>query len=119
ANPQTVYAAVVNLYSNPQIGSVYKSTNGGADWTEASTGIAGQDVRALFIDPTDASGDTIYAGTGGGGANPGGVYRSTNGGATWNSYSLGLPAYSATSLAMPARATGAPARILAGTNAGV
>ncbi len=119
ASPQTVYAAVVDLYSNPQVGSVYKSNDGGANWSEASTGIAGQDVRALFIDPADATGETIYAGTGGGGANPGGVFRSTNGGASWNSYSLGMPAYSATSLAMPARATGAPARILAGTNAGV
>lgn len=119
ANPQVIYAGTSNLYGGAAMGNVYKSTNGGVSWSPASTGIAGQDVRALFIDPADASGDTIYAGTGGDGANPGGVYRSTNGGASWNSISLGLPADSATSLAMPRRAAGAAPRILAGTSAGV
>lgn len=119
ANPQILYAAVVNLYSTPINGRVYKTTDGGANWFETSTGIAGQDVRALLIDPNDPTGETIYAGTGGDGANPGGVYRSTNGGASWNSLSIGLPAYSATSLAMPARTAGAAARVLAGTNSGV
>lgn len=119
ANPQVLYAAVVNLYSTPINGRVFKTTDGGANWFETSTGIAGQDVRALLIDPNDATGETIYAGTGGDGANPGGVYRSTNGGANWNSLSIGLPAYAATSLAMPARNAGAAARILAGTNSGV
>jgi photosystem II stability/assembly factor-like uncharacterized protein len=118
ANPQVLYAGAVDLRSMPT-GRIYKSTDGAASWTESSTGIAGQDIRALFIDPADPSGDTVYAGTGGDGSNPGGVYRSTDGGATWNSLSLGLPAYSATALAMPARATGTPARLLAGTNAGV
>lgn len=119
ANPQILYAGLTNLYSAVPLGDVYKTTNGGASWNQASAGIAGQDVRALFIDPNDPSGDTIYAGTGGDGANPGGVYRSTNGGASWNSISLGLPADAATALAMPRRAAGAPARILAGTTAGV
>ena len=119
ANPQVLYAAVVNLFAVPINGRVYKTTDGGANWFETSTGIAGQDVRALLIDPNDATGETIYAGTGGDGANPGGVYRSTNGGASWNSLSIGLPAYAATSLAMPARTVGAAPRILAGTNSGV
>ena len=119
ANPQVLYAAVVNLFSTPINGRVYKTTNGGANWFETSTGIAGQDVRALLIDPNDATGETVYAGTGGDGANPGGVYRSTNGGASWNSLSIGLPAYASTSLAMPARSAGAAPRILAGTNSGV
>lgn len=118
-SPQTLYAATLNLSSLPVLGRVYKTTDGGANWTEASTGISGQDVRALFIDRADPTGETIYAGTGGDGANPGGVYRSTNGGATWNSLSIGLPAYAATSLAMPTRTVGTSPRILAGTNAGV
>ncbi len=119
ANPQILYAGVINFNSSPTIGRVYKTIDGGANWVESSTGIAGQDVRALFIDTMDATGDTVYAGTGGDGANPGGVYVTTNGGATWNSISIGLPADSATSLAMPARTTGAPARVLVGTNAGI
>lgn len=119
ANPQILYAGLSNLYGAAVSGDVYKTTNGGASWSQASAGIAGQDVRALFIDPNDTSGDTVYAGTGGDGANPGGVYRSTNGGTSWNSISLGLPADAATALAMPRRTAGAPARVLAGTTAGV
>lgn len=118
-NPLVLYAGVTNFSGASVSGHVYKSTDGAMTWNEASTGIAGQDVRALFIDPADATGDTIYAGTGGDGANPGGVYRSVDGGATWNSLSIGLPAYASTALAMPPRAVGAPARILAGTNSGV
>lgn len=119
ANPQVLYAGTSNLYAGATTGNVYKSTDGGASWNPASTGIAGQDVRALLIDPADASGETIYAGTGGDGANPGGVYRSSNGGTSWNSISLGLPADSATALALPRRAVGAAPRLLAGTSAGV
>ena len=116
-----LYAGASNLnpVSGPNTGSVYKSINGGASWSEAGTGIAGQDVRALLIDPADTTGNTVYAGTGGGSANPGGGYRTTDGGVTWNSFSLGLPSYSSTSLALPPRALGAAPRILAGTPAGV
>jgi hypothetical protein len=117
--PSTLYASAANLFVSPVVGRVYKSIDSGANWTNVSTGIAGQDVRALFIDPNDASGNTIYAGTGGSGADPGGVFKSTNGGTTWNSISLGMPADAATALAMPPRAIGTPARILAGTNSGV
>lgn len=119
SNPSILYAAVSAFLPTDVVGSVYKSTDSGATWTESSAGIAGQDVRALLIDPADASGNTIYAGTGGAGANPGGVYRSTDGGVTWNSYSIGLPAFAATSLALPPRAPGDPVRLFAGTNAGV
>ncbi|MEP6880739.1 MAG: hypothetical protein ABI866_02035 [Dokdonella sp.] len=119
ANPQILYAGATSFQLTGAVGSIYKSTDGGANWVEASSGIAGQDVRALFIDPADSSGDTVYAGTGGNGANPGGVYRSTDGGANWNSLSIGLPADAALALTMPPRAPGAPARIVAGTTAGV
>ena len=119
ANSQVLYAGVTSSDISGATGSIYKSTDGGANWVEANTGIAGQDIRALFIDVADSSGETIYAGTGGNGANPGGVYRSTNGAATWNSLSLGLPADAALALTMPPRALGTPARLIAGTTAGV
>lgn len=119
ANPQVLYAATVKLTEQPLVGAVYKTTDGGANWTQQTSGIAGQDVRALFVDRNDATGNTVYAATGGGSTDPGGVYRTTDGGVTWNSYSLGLPANAATALAMPPRAAGAPARILAGTGSGV
>ena len=119
-NPQTLYVGVINFNAfTSSVGRIFKTTDGGANWIEASTGIAGQDVRALFIDPMDPTGDTVYAGTGGSGANPGGVYVTTNGGVSWNSLSIGLPADAALALAMPPRALGAPARIIAGTIAGI
>jgi photosystem II stability/assembly factor-like uncharacterized protein len=119
ANSQVLYAGVTSFELTGPLGSIFKSTDGGANWFETSTGIAGQDVRALFFDPADTSGDTVYAGTGGDGANPGGVYRTTDGGATWNSFSIGLPANAALALTMPPRPLGAPARIVAGTTSGV
>lgn len=118
-DPLTLYAGVTSFAAGAALGSVYKSTDGGANWFEASTGIAGQDVRALMFDPADPSGDTVLAGTGGNGANPGGVYRTTDGGATWNSLSIGLPANAALALAIPPRLLGDPLRIVAGTTAGI
>ena len=119
-NSQVLYAGTSKSdISGWLTGSIYKSIDGGANWFEASTGIAGQDVRVFFFDSADSSGDTVYVGTGGNIAGPGGVYRSTDGGASWNSLSIGLPANSALALTMPPRALGAPARIIAGTTAGV
>jgi photosystem II stability/assembly factor-like uncharacterized protein len=50
-------------------------------WT--SHGPAGTNVNALAIDP--ATPETVYAGTGDG------VFKSTNGGTTWNAANTGLP----------------------------
>ncbi len=119
ANTQVLYAGVIDFYAPVWAGHVYKTTDGGANWAEADIGIAGQDVRALYVDPSDATGNTVYAATGGTAANPGGVYRTTDGGATWNSFSIGLPADAATALALPKQPTGQPTRVLTGTNAGV
>lgn len=115
SNPQVLYAGGfkdVNAFSE---GRVFKSTNGGASWSSISVGIAGADVRALLVDPTDP--DTVYAGVGGGTlADPSGVYRSTDGGLTWNSFSIGLPADSATALSFDPHT---PGRLLAGTVGGL
>ena len=119
ADPQTLYAGATSFEVTGPVGSVYKSTDGGANWFDASTGIAGQDVRALLIDTEDPSGDTVYAGTGGGAGDPGGVFLTTDGGATWNSISIGLPASAALALSLPPRELGDPTRIVAGTTAGV
>ena len=119
ANPQNLFAGTVNFSVQPLVGHVFKTINGGVTWTNASAGIAGEDVRALLFDPGDPSGDTIYAGTGGTSAGPGGVFRSRDGGTTWNSISLNLPATAALALAIPNRSLGDPARLLAGTTAGV
>jgi hypothetical protein len=75
-----------------------KSTDGGATWTDM--GLTGVSITALVVDPNNPS--TLYAGAGNiafiGGSSyyyqgvpfgfGGGVFRSTDGGATWNATSL-------------------------------
>src|SRR5690606_35824490 len=73
------------------------------------------DIRALIVDPNDA--DVAYAGATGSESNPGGVYRTVDGGVTWTSYSIGLPSSSATALALDL--SGAVPRLYAGTRHGV
>ena len=50
---------------NAGIGDVFKSTNGGENWSAVNTGLTDTAVRALAIDP--ATPTTLYAGTNGGG----------------------------------------------------
>ncbi len=79
-NPSTVYASVGS-------GGVFKSTDGGNVWTPAWPTRSNQAVGAL----ARGSNGTLYAGTGEG-SNPSGggstfmgdgLYKSTDGGATW------------------------------------
>jgi hypothetical protein len=57
ATPTTLYAGTSR--------GVFKSTNGGGNWSEANSGLTNTGVRALAIDP--ATPTTLYAGTWGGG----------------------------------------------------
>ena len=81
--PGTVYVAAGT-------GGVWKSTDGGATLTSAWSDDLPQSMGALAIAPDG----TLYAGTGepdhgGGGSYYGtGIYRSTDGGATWTSLGL-------------------------------
>jgi len=84
------------IYAGTQYGGVFKSTDGAATWTAINSGLPTLPspsnglyvpVEALAIDPRDSS--VIYAGTA---AAPFGVYKSTNGGASWSAASFGLPA---------------------------
>ena len=53
----------------------FKTTDSGANWNNVNSGLTIEDVRAIAVAPT--SPNTVYA------ALIGGVYRSTDGGATW------------------------------------
>ena len=66
--PDTLYAAGE--------GGVFKSTNGGTNWTRSNTGLPNTQVYNLAINPQTP--DTLYAGIYGYG-----VFKSTNGGANW------------------------------------
>ena len=82
-NPDVAYVAVGGIGLGAH---VYKTTNATAptpSWTASSTGIPDLPVNALLVDP-DASA-TIYAGA------DLGVYRSTNGGASWAAFNTEHP----------------------------
>jgi hypothetical protein len=58
-------------------------------WTPSSSGLTSNAIGSLVVDPTDATGDTLYAGTGeanGSGDSEAGVglFKSTDGGASWS-----------------------------------
>lgn len=113
SNPAVLYVAVNRNFTDAQ---VYKSTNAGASWTLANAGIApGADIRVLIVDPTNP--DVAYAGSTGSETNPGGVYRTLDGGTSWTSYSIGLP--SSAALALELDRSGAVPRLYAGTRGGV
>ena len=71
------------IYAGTSGSGVFKSTNGGANWSAANNGLPSTSVyvHALAIDPLNSS--TIYAATGG-------VFKSTNGGASWSRSSNGI-----------------------------
>ncbi|MBJ6724765.1 putative Ig domain-containing protein [Geomesophilobacter sediminis] len=73
---QNVYAATGN-------GGLFKSTDGGATWNVAKSGLSGANIDSIAIDPADSQ--TIYLGSWAG------VFKSTNGGATWNLVNRGTP----------------------------
>ena len=62
---------------------MFKSTNGGTNWTAINTGPTYTYIYALAINPQTP--DTLYAGTWGG------VFKSTNGGTNWTAINNGLP----------------------------
>ena len=73
-------------------GGVWKTEDALArhpEWHTASRGLPTTAMGTVMFDPTDASGQTLYAGTGepngSGDSEAGlGLYRSTNGGASWS-----------------------------------
>ena len=65
------------------LGRLYRSTNGGAAWDGAATGLPNVPANAVAVDPTD--GRRVFVGT------DVGVYESIDYGATFQPFSLGLP----------------------------
>ena len=81
------------LYIGTSGRGVYKTPDGGANWTDANEGLSGHVVRAVAINPQYDW--RVYAGT-----YRGGVFWSTNGGMSWNWWSEGLGDVEVTSLAV-------------------
>lgn len=84
-------AASCTLYVGAAGGGVWKTTNAMAakpNWKPMSNGIPSNAIGTLLIDPHDATGQTLYVGTGepsGSSDSEAGVglYKSTDGGANW------------------------------------
>jgi photosystem II stability/assembly factor-like uncharacterized protein len=64
-------------------GHLYRTTNGGASWNDISAGLPDVPTEAVVVDPQYPQ--NIYVG------NDLGVYCSTNSGANWYVYNLGMP----------------------------
>lgn len=78
-NPELIYTAGVN-------GGVWRSTNGGDNWSPLDDMLPNLAVVTLIMDPEDPN--TLYAGTGEGYFNGDavrgdGIFRTTDGGDTW------------------------------------
>jgi len=91
-NPNIVYAAVFDGLVDSQLG-LYKTTNGGASWFAANTGIGTiKNILSIAVNPLNSN--VLYCGTSFGVAaqtGPQKIYKSVNGGVTWTDVSSGLP----------------------------
>jgi hypothetical protein len=88
-NPNVMYSAGV-------AGGVWKSTDHGESWTSVGDAMANIAVTSLAVDPTNSN--IIYAGTGEGYGNFDavrglGVFKSTDGGASWTQSSTSYFSY--------------------------
>jgi hypothetical protein len=102
-------------YLGTQCG-VLKTTNGGTTWANSGVGVPPGLVTALLIDPANAS--ALYAGVGPTQLNNflrTGIYKTSDGGNTWNPANTGLTSLKVLSLAFDSRGT---SLLWAGTEGG-
>ncbi len=83
-DPATAYIATTRYKFNDHTPGLYKTTDYGKNWTNISAGIpTGAYTRVVRED--DVQKNLLYAGT------EKGIYLSTNGGTSWESFQLNLP----------------------------
>jgi photosystem II stability/assembly factor-like uncharacterized protein len=113
-NPKNLYAA-----SN-EFGNLYKSTDGAASWEYINHDLAFPTIVTILIDPINPS--TIYVGTVGLVIRPSenrvfkGIYKSTDGGASWKEKTAGLTDTDVEAIAIDPQT---PTTLYAATGAGV
>ena len=93
-------------------GGVFKSTNGGGNWSPANNGLVVLSVITLAMDPQNPA--VLYVGTTAGSTN--GVFKSTNGGGNWTPVGTGLPNGIVNSLAVDPQSS---STVYAGTQFGL
>ncbi|HEX7320618.1 MAG TPA: hypothetical protein VF399_09740 [bacterium] len=76
-NPNIVYVCGYSYYNSTYVPLIYKSTNGGTNWTLTTTGIPSTAyyINSIAVHPTNPN--IVYAGA------YSGIYRSIDAGATW------------------------------------
>jgi photosystem II stability/assembly factor-like uncharacterized protein len=93
ANNSVLYVANDSPFSR-QV-RVAKSTDGGASWQAATSGLPNVPVHQLLVSRADLTGNTVYAAT------FLGVYQTTDGGQSWHLFGSELPAVEVYGLYMP------------------
>lgn len=109
-NDQILYAGTGDS------GGLYKSIDGGASWTQMANGLNNYNVLDLAIDPQDP--DILYSAPYLLHNPPPGIYRTENGGRTWDPISDSLPS-NITLISALAIRSGTAQTLLAGTSDGV
>jgi photosystem II stability/assembly factor-like uncharacterized protein len=114
---QTVYAGTLN-------GDVWLTTNRGATWRSVAGTDAGPlPVRAINDVVVDPSGDQVayvaYSGFDSGGSGRGHLFRTTNGGATWQDLSGNLPDVPVNAILIDPDSTASARVLYVGTDIGV
>ncbi len=105
-SPNLVYAGTkINSFNQY---SVFRSTNDGYDWQQASAGLASTSINAFVLNPLQP--EFIYAAT-----DNGGVFSSSNNATWWRTYVFGAPAANVVSLAIDPLT---PSRLYAVTSQG-
>jgi photosystem II stability/assembly factor-like uncharacterized protein len=86
-NTRTVYAGTggtaIGYVDQAYPDGIFKSVDGGESWSAASSGLPGDYISSLVMDPQNS--ETIYAGTGRG------LFKTTDGGISWHAANSGLP----------------------------
>jgi hypothetical protein len=83
SDPGTVYAGTAHPYTGSNSERIFKSTDGGATWTQTSLDASGFTVDFIGVDPGHSA--QLLAGSGG----ASGLFKSTDGGSTWSTIATG------------------------------
>lgn len=113
------------LWAGSVAGGIWRTDDAGASWLPVNDFMANLSVSSLVMSPTNTS--VLYAGTGEGFYNAdavrgAGVFKSTDGGVTWNQLANTAPTVSASWYYVNRLAihpTAAPDTLLAATNSGI
>lgn len=86
-NSQTVFVTTGRFREGQITGSIFRSTNGGASWTDITANLPNTPTWTIAIDPRTAAAtdDVYYVGT------DVGVYASFDQGTSWFQFGVGMP----------------------------